>query len=81
MMRPRKPKTTYDSRKRSLWIALLLFTWMIAIIWRLGWLQVVQHEHYLARAARNQQKEIELVPPRGAILESKATHRPVPCVQ
>ncbi|MCI0338049.1 MAG: transpeptidase family protein [Acidobacteria bacterium] len=66
-MRPRKQKP--DTRERTLWIALLLFTWMIIIIWRLGWLQVVRYEHYLAKAARNQTKEVELVPARGAIMD------------
>jgi cell division protein FtsI/penicillin-binding protein 2 len=50
-------------------MALLLFTWMIVIIWRLGWLQVVKHDHYQAKANRNQQKEVELVAARGAILD------------
>lgn len=62
-------KPDHRIRNRILWIALLLVTWMIAIIWRLSWLQVVRHEHYLARAVRNQQKEVELTPLRGAILD------------
>ena len=66
-MRRKKPQI--NTRKRVLWIALMLFTWMIIIIWRLGWLQVVKYEHYLAKAARNQQKEVELVPARGTILD------------
>jgi cell division protein FtsI (penicillin-binding protein 3) len=62
-------KPDHSMRNRILWIALLLVTWMIAIIWRLSWLQVVQHEHYLSRAVRNQQREVELTPLRGAILD------------
>ncbi len=42
---------------------------MIIIIWRLGWLQIARHEHYLAKAARNQQKEVELISARGTILD------------
>jgi cell division protein FtsI/penicillin-binding protein 2 len=66
-MLPRTPQT--DTRNRILCIALLLFTWVIVIIWRLGWLQVVKNEHYLAKAARNYTKEVELVPARGSILD------------
>ena len=58
-----------EIRKKMLWIALLLFTWMIIIIWRLSWLQVVEHEHYLEKADRNQRKEIEVIPLRGSILD------------
>ncbi|MBO0798068.1 MAG: transpeptidase family protein, partial [Blastocatellia bacterium] len=50
-------------------IALTLFTWVLVIIWRLGWLQIVRNEHYLARAARNYTKEVNLAPARGAILD------------
>src|SRR5262245_5144245 len=64
-MRQRKPQL--DNRQRILWIALLLFTWMVVIIWRLGWLQVVKYDYYMAKATRNQQKEVESVPIRGAI--------------
>jgi cell division protein FtsI/penicillin-binding protein 2 len=66
-MLPRTPQT--DTRNRILCIALLLFTWVIVIIWRLGWLQVVRNEHYLAKATRNYTKEVDLVPARGAILD------------
>jgi cell division protein FtsI (penicillin-binding protein 3) len=66
-MRARRPKI--DTRNRILFIALLLFTWVIVIIWRLGWLQVVRNEHYLAKAARNHTKEVELTPARGPILD------------
>ncbi len=64
----RRQKTT-DTNKRILWIALALVTWMIAIIWRLAWVQVVDHGHYLERAARSQQREVEIVPARGPILD------------
>ncbi len=72
---PRKPrektaeKTRQKSRERILWIALVLVTWMIAVVWRLSWLQVVRHDYYLEKAAHNQQKEIETTPARGAILD------------
>jgi cell division protein FtsI/penicillin-binding protein 2 len=66
-MLPRRPQT--DTRNRILCIALLLFTWVIVIIWRLGWLQVVMNEHYLAKAARNYIKEVDLVAARGSILD------------
>jgi cell division protein FtsI (penicillin-binding protein 3) len=58
-----------DIRKKMLWIALVLFTWMMIIIWRLSYLQVVEHERYLQKADRNQRKEIAVVPLRGPIVD------------
>jgi cell division protein FtsI (penicillin-binding protein 3) len=70
-MRVKEPEL--NAHKRILWIALLLVTWMIAIIWRLAWLQVVNHDHYTARAARNQEKSIAVTPSRGSILDRNGT--------
>jgi cell division protein FtsI (penicillin-binding protein 3) len=58
-----------DIRKKMLWIALVLFTWMIIIIWRLSWLQIVEHERYLEKADHNQRKDITVIPLRGSILD------------
>ncbi|MCI0660587.1 MAG: penicillin-binding protein 2 [Acidobacteria bacterium] len=58
-----------DIRRKMLWIALVLFTWMIILIWRLSWVQVVEHDRYLQKAERNQRKEIEVIPLRGSILD------------
>lgn len=58
-----------DMQRKMLWIALVLFTWMIILIWRLSWLQVVEHERFLQKADRNQRKEFEVIPLRGSILD------------
>ena len=58
-----------DTRRKMLWITLVLFTWMIILIWRLSWLQVSEHERYLQKADRNQRKEFEVIPLRGSILD------------
>ncbi len=65
----RTKKKTTSTNKRIIWIALTLVTWMIAIIWRLAWVQVVDHKHYVDRAAQSQRREFEIVPARGAILD------------
>lgn len=58
-----------ETRKRHLWIALLLMTWMLVIIWRLTWLQVLKYEHYLARAVQNQQRIVGTLALRGSIVD------------
>lgn len=58
-----------ETRKRHLWIALLLITWMLVIIWRLTWLQVLKHEHYLVRAVQNQQRTVGTLALRGSIVD------------
>lgn len=50
-------------------IQLLIILWMLAIGAKLLWLQVKQHEWLLARAANQQQAEIELSPMRGVIYD------------
>ncbi|MEO6724917.1 MAG: penicillin-binding protein [Blastocatellia bacterium] len=55
--------------KRTLTITLLLGVWMIGIIVRLIWLQVLRHDHYVARAAQNQTSQIETLATRGPILD------------
>lgn len=58
-----------DTSKRILAMALFLGTWMLLIIGRLIWLQVVKHDHYLARAAQNQTMQAETLATRGPILD------------
>jgi cell division protein FtsI (penicillin-binding protein 3) len=58
-----------DANKRTLWIAVFLCVWMLVIIGRLAWLQVVRREHYLGMAALHQQKEVKTVPLRGEIVD------------
>lgn len=65
-----RPKQSINTKsKRTLTMALMLGVWMIGIIVRLVWLQVVQHDHYVARAAQNQTSQIETLAMRGPILD------------
>jgi cell division protein FtsI (penicillin-binding protein 3) len=45
--------------------------WIAAIAGRLYYLQVKQHEHYVSKAARQQQRVIKLDPPRGTIYDAR----------
>lgn len=62
-------KSRNDSSKKFTRIGVLLFTWMVVIVWRLGWLQVVKYDHYLSRAENNQLREMVITPSRGSIVD------------
>ena len=65
----RTKQTAKTSGNRILIIAFMLVAWMLVIIGRMYWLQVVQHDHYLSRARENQQAQYETMATRGAILD------------
>jgi len=50
-------------------VAVVAIVWMTAVFARLGYLQLVQHGEYLARAQRQQKRVIEITPKRGAIFD------------
>ena len=54
---------------RLLMVAGVALLWMTAVFGRLGYLQLVRHSDYLARAQRQQQRTIEITPKRGAIYD------------
>jgi len=54
---------------RLLIIAACVVFWMGAVFARLGFLQLIEHGDYLARAHRQQQRTIEITPKRGAIYD------------
>jgi cell division protein FtsI (penicillin-binding protein 3) len=54
---------------RLLIVAGVALLWMTAVFGRLGYLQLVRHSDYLARAHRQQQRTIEITPKRGAIYD------------
>jgi cell division protein FtsI (penicillin-binding protein 3) len=58
--------TTAD---RLLIVAGLALVWMAAVFGRLGYLQLYQHSEYLKRAAKQQQRTIEITPKRGSIFD------------
>jgi cell division protein FtsI (penicillin-binding protein 3) len=54
---------------RLLIVAGVALLWMTAVFGRLGYLQLVRHSEYFARAQRQQQRTIEITPKRGAIYD------------
>lgn len=52
-------------------IAGLGLAWVALIAGRLYYLQVVRHDHYAQRAGNQQQRVVELDPPRGTIYDAK----------
>lgn len=58
--------------KGRLYLLLLIsLLWFGALAGRLYQLQVVEHDHYVARAANQQRSELVLTPPRGTIYDSR----------
>ncbi|MDQ1346757.1 MAG: hypothetical protein QG573_126 [Acidobacteriota bacterium] len=58
-------------RSRLFWVLALLTLWIGAIAARLYHLQVNRHEEFARRAERQQQRVIELDPPRGTIYDAR----------
>src|SRR5882724_3320516 len=54
---------------RLLIVAGVALLWMTAVFGRLGYLQLVRHSTYVARAQRQQQRTIEITPKRGTIFD------------
>lgn len=57
--------------RRGLCIALLFLVWMVALIWRLAYLQVTRHADYRLRADAQRQETITVSPQRGAIVDRR----------
>ena len=58
-----------QAAKRLLIVAGVALLWSTAVLGRLAYLQLVRHGDYLARALRQQQRTIEITPPRGIIYD------------
>ena len=54
---------------RSLILAALLAVWSLAVLSRLGYLQLVRYGDFLARAERQQQRIVEVSPKRAEVLD------------
>lgn len=67
--RPSGPLTAPIRRVRFVWVALAFCFWMAAIAFRLTWLQVVKHDHYVKTAAKQQQRGFEVAPRRGVLYD------------
>jgi cell division protein FtsI (penicillin-binding protein 3) len=58
-------------QRRLLYLFAFLAAWGLIVIGRLVQIQLVRHDHYVARAQRQQERTLDLNPVRGSILDSK----------
>src|SRR5215467_2125164 len=59
----------FTASERLLIVACLMFLCIVAVLGRLGYLQLFRHSEYLARATRQQQRIVEITPKRGSIYD------------
>ena len=60
-----------EGRRRLSLFAAFFFFWVVAICGRLLWLQIADYGFLTQKAARQQQRSIEVAPPRGVIYDRK----------
>ncbi|MBB5066807.1 penicillin-binding protein [Granulicella mallensis] len=66
---PRKALTAPIRRVRFVYVAMVFCLWVVAIAFRLGWLQIVRHGEFVKRAAEQQQRTFEVAPRRGVLYD------------
>lgn len=66
---PRKALTAPIRRVRFVYVATFFCFWVVAIAFRLGWLQIVRHSEFVKRAAEQQQRTFEVAPRRGVLYD------------
>ena len=59
------------SQRRLLQLFAFLAAWALVIVARLVHVQLVKHDHYVARAQRQQERTLDLNPVRGSILDAR----------
>ena len=59
------------THRRLLQVFALLAAWGVVVVVRLVHVQLVQHDHYVAKAQRQQERTITLNPMRGSILDTR----------
>ena len=64
-----RPMTQQKAHARLLILAAVALFWMTAVSGRLAYLQLFRHSDYVARAARQQRRVIEITPKRGGIYD------------
>jgi cell division protein FtsI/penicillin-binding protein 2 len=69
-----KRKNKKSTGSRLLCLGVLFLVWMVAIIWKLAWLQVSHHDYYRARAEAQRSDVIQISPLRGDILDRRGQH-------
>jgi cell division protein FtsI (penicillin-binding protein 3) len=67
--RSQTPKGAPLKRARFFVICLLFLVWLCAISGRLFWLQIVRHQDFVERAAKQQQRTFEVAPRRGILYD------------
>lgn len=63
------PKAVPLKRTRFLAICIFFLVWACAISGRLFWLQIVRHQDFVERAAKQQQRTFEVAPRRGVLYD------------
>jgi cell division protein FtsI (penicillin-binding protein 3) len=63
------PRSVPFKRTRFWIICLLFFVWTCAITGRLFWLQIVRHQDFVERAAKQQERTFEVAPRRGVLYD------------
>jgi cell division protein FtsI (penicillin-binding protein 3) len=66
---PRHTSIAPIRRVRFAYVALFFIFWTFALVFRLFWLQVVRHQDFVERAARQQQRTFEVAPRRGVLYD------------
>src|ERR1700720_4654318 len=66
---PRQTAIAPIRTMRLVYVALFFVFWTGAIVFRLFWLQVVRHQDFVERAARQQQRTFEVAPRRGVLYD------------
>ncbi|MDE1154922.1 MAG: penicillin-binding protein [Acidobacteriaceae bacterium] len=69
MKTSRQTLTAPIRRVRFVWVAMFFCFWALIIVGRLAWLQIVRHEHYIERAAQQQERTFEVAPRRGVLYD------------
>ncbi|HYR26880.1 MAG TPA: penicillin-binding protein [Thermoanaerobaculia bacterium] len=59
------------SQRRLLQLFAFLAAWALVVVARLVHVQLVKHDHYVARAQRQQERTITLSPVRGSVLDAR----------
>ena len=57
------------SQRRLLMLAALLTTWGLIVVCRLFQVQILKHDEYVSRAAKQQERTLTLAPVRGSIID------------
>lgn len=67
--RPESSDSGAVSRRRVIWIGMSLMIWMLVILWRLAWVQVVDHQYYADLSKKDRRKKYDIEGLRGSILD------------